>query len=620
MKDIQKIKEFFSKPLEEDFGQALFNRLKPKDSDLESIVNTLKQDSKISNSPDQASFKEALERYIRFNSDRNSIGQAAVRTLNYLNTGDRYGNGFTRIFDMLVDKNNLSEAKTENSYKVVWTDRDYKKYSKVFKNDPKGAPDNAKKKAEEFKKALEDKDKKSKDGLYRSIDLNEAKEETAIDMAKKQLDALGVKYEMSKTDKVRPFKVIYKPIGQSDKFYDEFEDIVDLFNLKGVVKSSMNEAEEKYSVKPSKKGFSVIKTSTGSEITSFDTEEKAKQHAEKLNKMKFIPKEKFNEAKSEDKVDTITMDIPLFLRMLEYAREDAEQDLDLHDVTEKANKLGKERGILQTDDYEEIVGTTEEIKEGELTEANLSNYGTVTPPKGGSSLVGKYSTIQGKSEYDTVIFDYQEGSNKPYGIVQVEGHGIYDNDLLKRLGLRQTRSWTAGVDVYIHDGNYTPIYVSESDFKALLDLWSGGLGREAKAQTDFYRSRGKTPGTIDETTDYMKRRKAQDDYAVSKKDKPSKSTNPKYSGKTDYMKRREKEIEENVAPNHNGKAAPYGSGYKPLEERISEALDKINEELCPAGKAYIKRRQAAGEKSSAYLSGRGVKVCKGQMSGKAKKK
>jgi hypothetical protein len=57
-----------------------------------------------------------------------------------------------------------------------------------------------------------------------------------------------------------------------------------------------------------------------------------------------------------------------------------------------------------------------------------------------------------------------------------------------------------------------------------------------------------------------------------------------------------------------------------LEERINEALNKINEELCPAGKAYIKRRQAAGEKSSAYLSGRGVKVCKGQMSGKSKKK
>jgi hypothetical protein len=59
---------------------------------------------------------------------------------------------------------------------------------------------------------------------------------------------------------------------------------------------------------------------------------------------------------------------------------------------------------------------------------------------------------------------------------------------------------------------------------------------------------------------------------------------------------------------------------KELSERISEALNKINEELCPAGKAYIKKRKASGEKSSAYLSGRSVKVCKGQMSGKAKKK
>jgi len=90
----------------------------------------------------------------------------------------------------------------------------------------------------------------------------------------------------------------------------------------------------------------------------------------------------------------------------------------------------------------------------------------------------------------------------------------------------------------------------------------------------------------------MKRRKAEDDYATKKPKQPA------YTGKTDYMKRRE----------------------KGLEEKIDEALNSINEELCPAGKAYIKRRQAAGEKSSAYLSGRGVKVCKGQMSGKAKKK
>ena len=49
-------------------------------------------------------------------------------------------------------------------------------------------------------------------------------------------------------------------------------------------------------------------------------------------------------------------------------------------------------------------------------------------------------------------------------------------------------------------------------------------------------------------------------------------------------------------------------------------FNRVNEELCAKGKAYRKRRMAAGEKSSAYLSGRAVKVCKGQMSGKKKKK
>ena len=70
-----------------------------------------------------------------------------------------------------------------------------------------------------------------------------------------------------------------------------------------------------------------------------------------------------NEASEGDAVDTITMDIPLFLRMLEFAREDASEDMDLHDVTEKANLLTKDRGILSMNDYNEIIGASEEITE-----------------------------------------------------------------------------------------------------------------------------------------------------------------------------------------------------------------------------------------------------------------
>lgn len=47
-----------------------------------------------------------------------------------------------------------------------------------------------------------------------------------------------------------------------------------------------------------------------------------------------------------------------------------------------------------------------------------------------------------------------------------------------------------------------------------------------------------------------------------------------------------------------------------LEEMVS-----MVEKLCKKGQAYRRKRMTAGEKSSAYLSGRAVKVCKGQMQG-----
>jgi len=51
------------------------------------------------------------------------------------------------------------------------------------------------------------------------------------------------------------------------------------------------------------------------------------------------------------------------------------------------------------------------------------------------------------------------------------------------------------------------------------------------------------------------------------------------------------------------------------QDKLREAIKNIVEELCAKGKAYRKKRMAAGEKSSAYLSGRAVKVCKGQIKG-----
>ena len=155
----------------------------------------------------------------------------------------------------------------------------------------------------------------------------------------------------------------------------------------------------------------------------------------------------------EDPTDIIAMDVPLFLRMLEYAREDAEQDIDLHKVTERAIEAVKLRGLLSMEDYQDIVD--EPIDE-----------------------------MTGYSKY---LATPENPKGKTQGLTQ----DVMDKILLKIA--------TMGDD------------------------------------------------DVEETT------------------------------------------------------------------RLGEGV--IYEELCPKGKAYIKKRQAAGEKSSAYLSGRAVKVCKGQMKG-----
>jgi len=55
---------------------------------------------------------------------------------------------------------------------------------------------------------------------------------------------------------------------------------------------------------------------------------------------------------------------------------------------------------------------------------------------------------------------------------------------------------------------------------------------------------------------------------------------------------------------------------KELHQLINESIQLITEKkLCPKGKSYYDRRIKAGEKPSAYLSGRAVKVCKGLMEG-----
>lgn len=63
-------------------------------------------------------------------------------------------------------------------------------------------------------------------------------------------------------------------------------------------------------------------------------------------------------SESTDGVDTITVDVPLMIRLLEYAREDAESDMDLHNVAEQLTKLSQDGCTLSMQDYDTIVSST----------------------------------------------------------------------------------------------------------------------------------------------------------------------------------------------------------------------------------------------------------------------
>jgi hypothetical protein len=57
----------------------------------------------------------------------------------------------------------------------------------------------------------------------------------------------------------------------------------------------------------------------------------------------------------ENPTDTTTLDIPLLIRLLEYSKEDAQTDMDLHKVAENIIELSKGGKTLTMSDYNSIV-------------------------------------------------------------------------------------------------------------------------------------------------------------------------------------------------------------------------------------------------------------------------
>ena len=53
--------------------------------------------------------------------------------------------------------------------------------------------------------------------------------------------------------------------------------------------------------------------------------------------------------------DVVHLDVPLFIRLLQFAREDAQADVDLHFLADNAIRLSAEGQVLNMDHYNDLI-------------------------------------------------------------------------------------------------------------------------------------------------------------------------------------------------------------------------------------------------------------------------
>ena len=116
------------------------------------------------------------------------------------------------------------------------------------------------------------------------------------------------------------------------------------------------------------------------------------------------------ESESSNPKDVISVDVPLFIRLLEYAREDAKTDMDLHDVAESIIMLSSTGKVLTMGDYSNIVGATK-LDEAEVGDTSIgkgikSTVTNVNPETGTIAW-----NIDYVPAYDTVYSDFDKLRN-----------------------------------------------------------------------------------------------------------------------------------------------------------------------------------------------------------------
>lgn len=160
---------------------------------------------------------------------------------------------------------------------------------------------------------------------------------------------------------------------------------------------------------------------------------------EKLDSPEFVgyfgatdePEQRYSKlvGESDNPEDSITLDIPLFIRLLEYAREDAKTDMDLHNLAEMAIELSVIGKTLSMDDYDTLVGT-KQLEEGNPL-ARLQKF--VEEDRWFAAISAERKGLTDKeNQLRTELLKKALYSKLGYGFKQGEGHweGTKENSFI----------------------------------------------------------------------------------------------------------------------------------------------------------------------------------------------
>lgn len=155
--------------------------------------------------------------------------------------------------------------------------------------------------------------------------------------------------------------------------------------------------------------------------------------------------------------DVIKVDVPLFIRLLEYAREEAKTDMDLHDVSENIISLSSDGRVLSMADYNNIMAKKmqEQFNPNDYEWESDPEFLGIVGEIGDENFVNcKILTIEGKEEIVNFDIDNEYlGEIEPFEDLEWTCSGVDSNGVKYQMDCTITNRGISGDYIVDIDGN-----------------------------------------------------------------------------------------------------------------------------------------------------------------------